>query len=114
LGDCSAGEIQEIELRVLNLSSSRMRLTGVYTSCSCILASELPVVVDGRGASTLRLTIHASGAEGRFTRQAVLYTDSKRSPQLPVVVSGRNKGADADVELVPIAQPTSRVGAAGT
>jgi hypothetical protein len=103
LGDCLPGDVREMEFRVVNLSSSPVRLTGVHTSCSCILASSLPVVLDARGESTLRMTIHASGDEGDFTRQAVLYTDSKVSPELPITVVGKILEDNSD--LVPIPQP---------
>jgi len=103
VGDCSLGDVKELELRVVSLSSSPVTLTGMYTSCSCVLASSLPIHLDGRGASTLRLTIHASGDQGNFTRQAVLYTDSKVSPELPIMVVGTILEDDSD--LVPIPQP---------
>jgi hypothetical protein len=104
LGDCLAGDAKELELRVVNLSSSRVTLTGVHTSCSCILASALPEVLEPRGASTLRMTVHASGDRGSFARQAVLYTDSKASPQLPIVVVGRILEDERNADLEPIPQ----------
>jgi len=104
LGDCSPGDEQEMQFRVVNMSSSPVTLTGLYTSCSCILSSSLPVRLEARGESTLRMTIHSSEDEGSFTRRAVLYTDSKVSPQLPIVVTGRILEAvrsSDDVEPVP-------------
>jgi hypothetical protein len=103
VGDCLAGEVKELELRVVSMSSTPVTLTGMYTSCSCLLASSLPIHLDGRGESTLRLTIHASGDPGKFTRQAVLYTDSKVSAELPITVVGKILEDNSD--LVPIPQP---------
>jgi hypothetical protein len=103
VGDCMAGDVKELQLHVVSMSSSPVTLTGMYTSCSCLLASSLPIHLEGRGESTLRLTIHASGDPGNFTRQAVLYTDSKVSPELPITVVGKILENNAD--LVPIPQP---------
>ena len=104
LGDCLAGDEREVELRVVNLSSSRVTLTGVHTSCSCILASSLPEILEPRGAATLRMTVHASGNQGDFLRQAVLYTDSKVSPQLPIAVVGKILEDDRSPGLMPVPQ----------
>ena len=101
LGDCLAGDVNELQFRVMNMSSSQVTLTGIYTSCSCILASSLPVVLDAGGATTLRMAIHSSGDQGRFTRQAVLYTDSELSPQLPILVTGTMLQHDASSDLEP-------------
>jgi hypothetical protein len=103
LGDCLPGDERQMQFRVVNLSSSSVTLTGIYTSCSCLLASSLPMQLEARGASTLQLTVHASGDQGDFTRQAVLYTDSDASPQLPIKLVGRIVENDS-AELEPIPQ----------
>jgi hypothetical protein len=101
VGDCRAGDEKVLALRVVNLTSSPVRLTGVYTSCSCIVSSSLPAILEPRGESTLRLTVHATGERGRFARQAVLYTDSTASPQLLVLVVGRILDGAGSIDPVP-------------
>jgi hypothetical protein len=86
------------------LSSTRVTVTGMHTSCSCVLASTLPLVLEPRGASTLRITIHALGEQGAFARHAVLYTDSKASPQLPITVVGKIYGEERGGALAPTPQ----------
>ncbi|MEX0613970.1 MAG: DUF1573 domain-containing protein [Pirellulales bacterium] len=102
LGDCLPGDVKEIKFRVVNMSSAPVTLTGLYTSCSCILASSLPVTLEANGACKLRITVHSSGDRGNFTRRAVLYTDSPRSRHLPMVVTGTMLEHDEDVDLEPI------------
>ena len=89
LGKCSTGDVREIEFRVINVSSSPITLTGVHTSCSCILVDSLPAKVEARASFPLHMTIHSPEVQGRFTRSAVVYTNSMASPQLPIELSGQ-------------------------
>jgi hypothetical protein len=105
IGDCRPGDVKACQLRVVSMSSSRVALTGMHTSCSCIVTSALPATLEPRGALTLRMTVHPSGDAGDFARQAVLYTDSQYSPELPIVVVGRMLESQDDDDLAPIPQP---------
>lgn len=94
LGECTAADTKEIQFRVVNMSSSPVTLTGVYTSCSCIVVGSLPAIVKAGESFPLHMTVHPSETPGRFTRSAVLYSDSNVSPQLPVEVTGRTLQSD--------------------
>lgn len=88
-GNCAAGDVEETQLRIVNMSSAPITLTGVYTSCSCILVDSLPVTVEAHASFPLLLTIHSPEVSGDFSRRAVIYTTSKTSPQLPITLLGR-------------------------
>ncbi len=105
IGDCRPGDVKECQLRVVSMSSSRLAVTGMHTSCSCIVTSSLPATLEPHGALTLRMTVHPPGDAGDFARQAVLYTDSKFSPEVPIVVVGRMLESDDGDDLAPIPQP---------
>ncbi len=94
LGECAAGEAKEIQIQVVNISSSPITLTGAYTSCSCIAVSALPVTVDARGSFRLQMTVHSAESPGRFRRNAVLYSDSKATPQVSIELAGRTVAHD--------------------
>lgn len=103
LGECSPGEVKDLQFRVVNLSSARVTVTGIYTSCSCLLASSLPVTLEAQSAAVVCMKIHSSQSEGEFLRQAVLYTDSQASPQLPIKMIGNinRRPAASDIEPAP-------------
>jgi hypothetical protein len=103
LGECRMGEAKEMDFGLVNHSSRPVTVTGMYTSCSCLLASALPIELGPHCASVLRLTIHASGDRGEFSRQAIVYTDCETSPELSITVLGTIVGEAAALE--PIAQP---------
>jgi hypothetical protein len=88
VGDCLPGAVKVLDFKVVNTSPKPVTLSGMYTSCSCLLTSSLPVRLAARDEVTLRLTIYAAGDEGQFRRHAVVYTDSSTTPELPLVVVG--------------------------
>jgi hypothetical protein len=91
LGECPTGNVKETQLRVVNLSSSPVSLTGIYTSCSCVLVSALPTTIDPHATYSLHLTIHSPEQPGDFQRNAVIYTSSQTSPQFSIAISGRTR-----------------------
>jgi hypothetical protein len=94
LGECAAGEAKEIQVQVVNLSSSPITLTGAYTSCSCIAVSTLPATIAARGKYSLQMTVHSTESSGQFRRKAVLYSDSKATPQMLIELAGRTVARD--------------------
>jgi hypothetical protein len=100
------GGVYEVALRVSNHSQRILLLTGIHTSCSCVLTDSLPASVAAGDTFEVHVTIHAPEEAGEFSRAAVLYTDSLVVPELPIAIRGRaiggsTSGVRAD-ELLPI------------
>lgn len=100
LKDCQVDEATEIDLRVMNLSSSPVTLTGMYTTCSCVVASKLPQTIPGHDELSLQIVVHSSDGNP-FERQAVLYTDSSATPQLQITVLGEVNGRVQSSDIAP-------------
>jgi hypothetical protein len=100
LRDCQVDEATEIDLKVMNLSSSPVTLTGMYTTCSCVVASNLPQTIPGHDELSLQIVVHST--DGRpFERQAILYTDSRATPELQITVLGEVDGRVQSSDVAP-------------
>jgi hypothetical protein len=86
------GGAYEVALSVTNHSHRSLRLTGMHTSCSCVLTDSLPANVRAGGSFDVHVTIHVPDDGAEFARAAVLYTDSLVVPELPISIHGRAVG----------------------
>ena len=83
------GATCEVALSVTNHSQQPLLLTGMHTTCSCVLSDSLPAKVGPGESLPVHITIHVPETSGEFTRFAIVYTDSLAAPQLPISIRGR-------------------------
>ncbi|HEX4413159.1 MAG TPA: DUF1573 domain-containing protein [Lacipirellulaceae bacterium] len=103
LGACAEGGVRSVQFQVINMTGKPLALTGIHTSCSCIVASALPATIGGHAIFPLELTIHSPEHAGFFHREAILYADSQNSPQLLIEISGRTVAGNIQAEAVALA-----------
>lgn len=87
-GDCAPGQVKEVRIKLMNLANSMRTITGMKRSCSCILSQSLPMQIAGDCADDLMISVLCRKTPGSFTLEAIVYTDSHASPQIPVVFTG--------------------------
>ena len=100
------GATCEVALSVTNHSQQPLLLTGMHTTCSCVLSDSLPAKVGPGESLPVHITIHAPETNGEFTRSAIVYTDSLAAPQLPISISGRVAGQIASIAHIESNSPT--------
>jgi len=89
--DCGvvpAGKIIDRHIRVVNLSSSPLTLTGAQQSCGCITLNEFPVVIGPGTEQRLDLKIGVSRKPGPFTESIKVFSDDQGSSSFVVQVTG--------------------------
>jgi hypothetical protein len=74
-----AGEVLERQIRVANLSSSPITLTGAQQSCGCITLNEFPLVIGPRQEERLDLKIGVSSKPGPFEQAIKVFSDDRGS-----------------------------------
>ncbi len=91
VGAGRAGEQQQVEVRVANLTDSPIRLLGASSSCGCtLIEGQLPCVIPCQEVKSLALRVtFVAGLERDFTHRIQLYSDSGAPGALEVRVSGR-------------------------
>jgi hypothetical protein len=94
LGHVTVGQKLQVGFRLKNLTAQPVQILGCKTTCSCVLAEKLPMVVGSHEATTLTFTI--SPREGNigkpFRHNAELYLDTA-SPELVLWMEADSVGA---------------------
>ncbi|HEV7278775.1 MAG TPA: MauE/DoxX family redox-associated membrane protein [Pirellulaceae bacterium] len=74
LGSGTVGETKQAAVRLVNASTSPVRIVGGKNSCGCMVTSELPVTIPARGSAAfpIEVTITSEGYREVFF---TLYTD---------------------------------------
>jgi hypothetical protein len=80
------GEARELVVRVRNLGASPTAILGATSSCTCMSAENLPIVLGARQTRDLHISIHLMKA-GRFEQQMIYHTDHPAVPKLAVRVA---------------------------
>jgi hypothetical protein len=83
-----AGKIIDRHIRVVNLSSSPLTLTGAQQSCGCITLNEFPITIHPGGEQRLELKIGVSRKPGPFTEAIKVFSDDQGSSSFVVKVTG--------------------------
>lgn len=81
-----AGEVVERQIRVANLSSKPITLTGAQQSCGCITLNEFPLVVGPRQERRLDLKIGVSPKPGPFEQTIKVFSDDQGSSSVVIRV----------------------------
>jgi hypothetical protein len=74
-GTVSANEIVEQRIRVVNLASRPVTLTGVQQSCACITLEEFPVEIAGGNERHMELKVRAASTAGSFEQFMKIFAD---------------------------------------
>lgn len=86
-GAVSAGTIIDQHVRVANLSSRPLTLTGAQQSCRCIALNEFPIVIRPRQEHQLDLKIGTPPNAGPFQQSVKIFFDDLGSSSVTVTVS---------------------------
>lgn len=78
VGEAMAGVRRWFTVHLVNHTDRPIRVVGGTTSCSCIAARDLPVVVPPHASRPIVVQISYSGGVGRFYHRFVLYTDDEQ------------------------------------
>lgn len=91
IDDAPAGAIVERTVRVLNRSSSDVKLLGSQPSCGCITLDEFPMTVEAGRVHLLHLKIGVPSEGGRFEHTVKLFSNRKGYEERVLVVSGNTR-----------------------
>ncbi len=89
LGSGPRGQFQTFALNVTNYSEKPTTIVGGTSDCSCVSTDDLPVSVESKQTSTIRVRVKFTGSPGEFRRKFVLYCDEERLKVMPVAATGR-------------------------
>lgn len=87
-GVVARGEIVERHIRVVNLTSKPLRLTGAQQSCQCITLDTFPIVIEKGKEHQLALKVGAPKTSGPFGQSIKIFTDDRGSTSVAVNISG--------------------------
>lgn len=86
LGIVDAGT-HEVAFRVKNLSSQPVQIVGAKTSCSCVVAEDLPVTIEPSASLLLRIRVQIDDRRGsRYSQTMQLITDRGVEPAMAVTM----------------------------
>jgi hypothetical protein len=83
-----AGDVRNVEFTVRNIGRSPIRVVGANTSCTCVVFSDLPLTVPGRGFHVLKLAAKYR-AQGDLLQAVTYYSDCPTQPELPIEIRGK-------------------------
>lgn len=92
VGAAPSGSFREAAVTVTNHSSEPVRLLGAKTSCSCMLADQLPLTIPPKSSQTIDVGVSYNGTPQQdFSHSVLFYSSSERSPRVSVEIHGRTE-----------------------
>lgn len=76
-----------VRFSLTNLSSHPIEIVGGASTCSCLIANNLPLTIDASSSRAVDLTVHGIKA-GPFSQVIELYTNSSEQPVVTLNVKG--------------------------
>lgn len=90
VGIGSVGEKRKALVYIRNLSFHPVRLIGLKTTCKCLAAEPLPIVIDRREYRPFAFMIHMSSRGGHVKQMArLIFDDGGRMRETLVVITGK-------------------------
>lgn len=80
--------LEMTSFRVINLSSTALKLTGAQTHCTCVLTEALPTTVPPWGHHDLEIAVHIRKRGELLAQPLTLFTDNGRIQRWPLLVRG--------------------------
>ena len=75
IGSATEAGHPSVTFCLTNWTQQPIKVLGAQTSCTCLMASDLPAVVPPQGQFTLRLSARAKSGLGPYSTQVRLFTD---------------------------------------
>jgi hypothetical protein len=75
-GTASIDETPAIDFRLWNRTEKPMRIVGCNVSCTCLVASDLPIDIPPDGRVTFRVSARSRSSVGPYHQRIHLLTDS--------------------------------------
>jgi len=88
-GTLETGEERRVVFSVSNRCGRQINILGARTSCTCISAEALPLVVPPGYSRPLQLTVRSASRLGTVNEKVLFYTDYPRQLRLVLSVTGR-------------------------
>jgi hypothetical protein len=90
VGSGSDGEKRTATIHIRNFSFKSICVVGLNTTCNCLCAESLPVVINPRENEEFRFVIILRGVNGIVEQIAVLlFEDDGKMRQTPILISGK-------------------------
>jgi Protein of unknown function (DUF1573) len=90
VGTVSAGEQHAVFFKIRNMSNQAVKIVGADSSCTCVVADQLPVNVPPHGVFRLRIGVHPKKSQpGQIAEHVSLITDLESQQRLNLKISGR-------------------------
>lgn len=87
-GQVGEGRDQTVRFRLTNLTGKAVRIIGAESSCTCVIAEDLPVTVQRAANATLTVAVRKGTKPGAVNETIRFYTDCVEKPQLSLRVVG--------------------------
>jgi hypothetical protein len=89
VGIVNVGEHHEVSFELRNMSNRDVGILGAQSSCTCLVADQLPVVVPAHGVFRLRVGVRPKSRAGQIAERISLITDREDEQRLHLKISGR-------------------------
>lgn len=89
VGIVSDGGQHAVFFKLTNISNQAVKILGAESSCTCVVADQLPVALPPHGVFQLRIGIRPKPRPGRIAERVSLITDREGQQRLDLKISGR-------------------------
>ena len=89
VGVVSQGEQHAVFFKLTNMSNQAVEILGANSSCTCLAADQLPVVLPPHGVFRLRIRLRPKSRPGQIAERVTLITDREGQERLDLKISGR-------------------------
>lgn len=99
-GSVTAGSDQEIRFLIKNCTNKSATIIGGRSSCTCLVAEDLPLTIAPGGESPVRIKISTSKGAGDIAERITLYTNAGNQEHSFIVLNvvGYVRGSQTDAD----------------
>ncbi len=88
-GSVRSGDIIEVHFHISNYANIPIRILGSSSTCTCVVAEELPLSIPPSEGHSLRVKVSSGSVLGTKWEKLKLFTDLPQQPTLVLAVKGR-------------------------
>ncbi len=83
------GQDPTVKFELYNRTSKPIAIIGASSSCTCVVAEDLPMTITTSGKGALKVKIRTASKSGRIMESLKVYTDYADQPVIELKVIGR-------------------------
>ena len=95
-GALAIGDRRFVQFKLGNHSVHPVTVLGSRSSCTCLVAEDLPFAIPPSGTRQVRVRVHPVEGQGPFTQRVTLFTDCPGQAEVVLQISGSVAGDPGD------------------